>query len=77
MSKHLTAEEKRFVRRLKQLCQDWPKDLRLYVIDGGDITICKRGVSSDDFSETFGCPSNAGNYLSGLHDDDPHNGVNR
>ena len=47
----LTRDEKNAIASLKRLANRWPGTLRMIVIDGGDLTICKYGVSCDDVCE--------------------------
>jgi hypothetical protein len=64
----VTSFEQRWVNRLSRCFKDQPKDLLLYSLDG-EIIVCKKGVSSNDFQEIVRAHICAGNMLTDIHDD--------
>ncbi len=65
----LTQQEKSWITRFKKCCRAKPKNLRLYVIDGDEIIICKDKVSSDDFMEAAVIEVDSGSVITDMHDE--------
>ncbi len=67
--KDLTKEELNWTRRIQRAFNCKPHSLLLYVTDY-EIVICKRGVSSEDISNTIaGSTIGCGCVLTDMHDD--------
>lgn len=64
-----TPAHRRWINRLKRLCADVPDDLRLYVIDGNSIIVCRAGVPSVELSATADVHISPCCVLTDVHDD--------
>ena len=65
----LNKKEKLWISRAKRLFRDKPEKLLLYTTDG-EISICKRGISSYEFSASIpDSEINCGCVITDMHDD--------
>ena len=65
-----TAQEEKWIKSLKRLMKRKPSGVKLYVIDGYALHMCKAGVPSDDVSDWVDASIGIGAMLSDLHDDE-------
>lgn len=64
-----TTDERRWINRLRRVSNDKPRDVRVYVLDGNCLYICKAGVPCDELSADVPLRVSPGCVLTDIHDD--------
>lgn len=65
----LTAHERRWLARFRRTVGAMPASLQAYVMEGGCIYFCKRGVSANEIAETANLNIRPCAVITDAHDD--------
>lgn len=68
MFRTFNKSEESWLSRLEKVLSSMPDTLRMYGIDGGNVTICKVGVPANDLERSVDVNINFGAMLTDLHD---------